>query len=113
MIVTAGGKNIYPEDIEGAFGEVACEELAVFAADFVCPRTGGLGDEELLAVVRDLSDTASVRSANRRLPEHKRITGIVEWPEAFPRTASLKLQRSVLAEQIRTGLSRDAIRRLS
>jgi hypothetical protein len=31
MIVTAGGKNVYPEDVESVFAGLACEELAVFA----------------------------------------------------------------------------------
>ncbi|MEZ4317447.1 MAG: AMP-binding protein [Myxococcota bacterium] len=113
MIVTAGGKNVYPEDIEGAFGELPCDELAVFAADFVWPRTGGLGTEELIAVVRGVSDLGPVRAANRRLPDHKRVSGIVRWHEDFPRTASMKLQRAVLAEALRSALTRDAIERLA
>jgi long-chain acyl-CoA synthetase len=112
MIVTAGGKNIYPEDIESAFGQVPCEELAVFAADFVWPRTGGLGDEELIAVIRGAADVQAVRTANRKLPDFKRVTGVLRWDAEFPRTASLKLQRSVLADQLREAVSRDAIERL-
>ncbi|MCB9677226.1 MAG: AMP-binding protein [Alphaproteobacteria bacterium] len=113
MIVTAGGKNIYPEDIEGAFGEVPCDELAVFAADYVWPRTGGLGDEELVAVVRGVTDLHAVQSANRKLPDFKRVAGIVRWDGEFPRTASMKLQRGTLAEQLRAAVGRDAIERLA
>jgi long-chain acyl-CoA synthetase len=100
MIVTPGGKNVYPEDIEGAFGQVPCEELAVFAADFLWPSGAKLGEERLVAVVREGSAEA-VRTANRRLPDYKRVSGVLPWPEAFPRTASLKLKRGVLAEQVR------------
>lgn len=105
MIVTPGGKNVYPEDIEGAFGSVACEELAVFAADFLWPEGAKLGAEQLVAVVREGSAEA-VRSANRRLPDFKRVSGVLTWPEEFPRTASLKLKRLVLAEQVRASTTR-------
>jgi long-chain acyl-CoA synthetase len=109
MIVTAGGKNIYPEDIEGAFATVDCDELAVFAADYIWPRTDGLGDEVLVAVVRGPLDRAALVRANRSLRDFKRIAGVLPWDDEFPRTASLKLQRSVLAEQIRAQVTRDAI----
>ena len=52
MIVTEGGKNIYPEDIEAAFdGLEACEEFAVFAANYIWP-TGSMTGEQLTAVLR-------------------------------------------------------------
>ena len=38
---------------------------------------------------------------NRRLPDFKRLSGYVTWHEDFPRTASLKIKRAELAEQIR------------
>ena len=111
MIVTAGGKNIYPEDIEGAFGSVPCDEMAVYAADYLWPRRDGLGEEALLAVVRaeDGLDLDALRKANRRLPDFKRVQGVVVWAEPFPRTASMKLKRAVLAEQMRSALGRDAV----
>src|SRR5690606_30185338 len=52
MIVTAGGKNVYPEDVEGAFEELPVEELAIFASGYLWPRRGKLEEEELVAVVR-------------------------------------------------------------
>ncbi len=112
MIVTSGGKNIYPEDIEGAFATVDCEELAVFAADYIWPRSDGLAEEVLVAVVRGPLDRDALIRANRGLRDYKRIAGVLRWDEEFPRTASLKLQRSVLAEQIRASVSRDAIESL-
>jgi hypothetical protein len=36
----------------------------------------------------------------------KRVSGYVIWDEDFPRTASLKIKRNVLAEQIRNRLDR-------
>jgi len=113
MIVTAGGKNVYPEDLEGAFGEVDCEELAIFAADYLWPRVGGLGEEQLVVVVHELRDPAALARANRSLPDFKRVAGQLRWAEPFPRTASLKLQRAVLAEQLREALGRDAVEGLA
>ncbi|MEQ1506358.1 MAG: AMP-binding protein, partial [Myxococcota bacterium] len=52
LIVTAGGKNVYPEDVEFAFaGLPGVEELAVFAANTVWPARTMVG-EQLVAVVR-------------------------------------------------------------
>ncbi len=43
---------------------------------------------------------------NRRLPDFKRVSGYVAWDEDFPRTASMKIKRGVLAEAIRGKLER-------
>ncbi len=37
MIVTQGGKNIYPEDIESAFEGIDPKEHCVFSANFIGP----------------------------------------------------------------------------
>lgn len=123
MIVTAGGKNVYPEDVESAFEGVACEELAVFASGYVWPRysvgSGAALTEELLVAVVRTKAKAGVAAAqseiaarNRRLPEHKRVHAVLAWDEAFPRTASMKVKREVLAEQLRGGAHPSALLRL-
>jgi len=123
MIVTPGGKNIYPEDIESAFEGVPAEELCVFAADYLWPpqpgRQGMVG-EELVAVVRvkDDADDAfaallpRLREQNRRLPDFKRVAGVLRWAEAFPRTASMKVKRKALAETLAAEAARTAVARL-
>ncbi len=103
MIVTAGGKNIYPEDVAYAFAEVPCEEHAVFARNTLWPRRT-MQDEELVLVVRGASSLEVVRAVaacNRVLPDFKRVRGVLVWEEEFPRTASMKLKRAALADQIR------------
>ncbi len=40
MIVTEGGKNIYPEDIETVFDGLPVKEYSVFAANYVWPKKG-------------------------------------------------------------------------
>jgi long-chain acyl-CoA synthetase len=117
MIVTEGGKNIYPEDVETAFDAVAVKEYCVFAANYVWPKKE-LGGEMLVLVVRlenqefteSLKDEIIAR--NRRLPDFKRIAGYLLWGKDFPRTASLKIKRNELAEEIRTSLERSAVKEL-
>ena len=38
MIVTEGGKNIYPEDIESVFDGLPVKEYCVFAANYLWPQ---------------------------------------------------------------------------
>jgi long-chain acyl-CoA synthetase len=109
MIVTAGGKNVYPADIELALADTGCEELAVFSAHALWP---GDTSERLVAVVRP--HTAEIdealRAQNVRLPGHKRLAAVVPWEAPFPRTASMKLKRGVLADQVReAGLPESAV----
>src|SRR5437868_7126962 len=47
MIVTEGGKNIYPEDIENAFDGLPIKEYCIFAANYVW-KAKGLGNEMLV-----------------------------------------------------------------
>jgi long-chain acyl-CoA synthetase len=113
MIVTEGGKNIYPEDVESAFESLDVEELCVFAADYIWPR-GAMTNEELLIVVRpkDGSDDKwreALRLKNRSLSEHKRLHKLLVWDVDFDRTASLKVKRKALAESLRTQAGREQL----
>jgi long-chain acyl-CoA synthetase len=117
MIVTEGGKNIYPEDIETAFDGLAVKEYCVFAANYIWPKKE-LGTEMLVLIVRlenqEFTDSLKdeIVARNRRLPDFKRVAGYVVWGKDFPRTASLKIKRNELAEDIRTSLERSAVKEL-
>ncbi len=105
MIVTAGGKNVYPEDVEAAFEGAGASEACVFAAHWLWPdrRT----DERLVLVARlparEGLDAflAEISSRNRRIADWRRVAGVLPWDADFPRTASLKVKREVLAGSIR------------
>ena len=107
MIVTAGGKNVYPEDIEAAFDGLPCEELVVYASGYLWPDTP-LGAEALIAVAHDVDEerfVSELRDRNLRLPDYKRISGLLLSESPFPRTASMKVKRIALAETLREAAS--------
>jgi long-chain acyl-CoA synthetase len=106
MIVTEGGKNIYPEDIETVFEGLPVKEYCIFAANYIWPAKE-LGREILVLVLRleqNQEFTASLKenidTFNRRLPDFKRVRGYLIWGKDFPRTASMKIKRAMLAEEI-------------
>jgi long-chain acyl-CoA synthetase len=118
MIVTEGGKNIYPEDIETAFEGIPVKEHCVFAANYLWPDKQ-LGKESLVLVLhreenREITDSVKeeIGEHNRRLPDYKRVGGFLAWDKDFPRTASMKIKRAELAEQIRGAARRSALKEL-
>jgi long-chain acyl-CoA synthetase len=115
MIVTEGGKNIYPEDVETYFDSLPVKEYCIFAANYVWPAKN-LGQEMLVLVThleqgQELTDTLKeeMASCNRRVPDFKRAGGFLVWERDFPRTASMKIKRTELAEEIRKILGRGAV----
>ncbi|HYL63155.1 MAG TPA: AMP-binding protein [Candidatus Methylomirabilis sp.] len=106
MIVTEEGKNIYPEDIEAVFEGLPVKEFCVFAANYIWPQRSMVGEQLLLAVHLDPGQAYTeelrrqISARNSRLLNYKRIHGVVLVDEDFPRTASLKIKRNVLAEQL-------------
>jgi len=115
MIVTEEGKNIYPEDIETAFEGLPVREFCVFAANYLWPARSMVG-EQLVIVLHpepgkpNNDDWAAILSErNRRLLPYKRISGYFLWDRDFPLTASMKVKRLELAEQIRQTADREAV----
>ena len=106
MIVTEEGKNIYPEDIEAVFDSLPVKEFSVFAANYIWPQRSMVGEQLILVIhlesglpfTEDLRRDITMRNA--RLLNYKRIHGILVFDEDFPRTASLKIKRNILAERL-------------
>jgi long-chain acyl-CoA synthetase len=115
MIVTEGGKNIYPEDIESAFDGLPVKEYCIFAANYLWPAKT-LSREMLVLLLRleqnqEFTDVLKeeIVARNRRLPDFKRVGGYLLCSKDFPRTASMKIKRTMLAEEIRPILGRAAV----
>jgi long-chain acyl-CoA synthetase len=106
MIVTEEGKNIYPEDIEAVFESLPVKEFCVFAANYVWPKRSMVGEQLILALHLENNQTYTdalrndIIARNNRLLNYKRIHGVVLLDEDFPRTASLKIKRNILAERL-------------
>src|SRR6202142_4188096 len=115
MIVTEGGKNIYPEEIESAFEGIDVKEHCVFSANYIWPQKT-LGNEVLVLVLRleqnqhfDDNLREGIAARNRRLADFKRVSGYLLWEKDFPRTASLKIKREQLAAEIGAAATRESV----
>jgi long-chain acyl-CoA synthetase len=106
MIVTEEGKNIYPEDIEVVFESLPVKEFCVFAANYIWSKRSMTGEKLVLVLHLDAGQQygeelrQEINARNNRLLNYKRIHGVVLLDEDFPRTASLKIKRNVLAERL-------------
>jgi long-chain acyl-CoA synthetase len=106
MIVTEEGKNIYPEDIESVFESLPVKEFCVFAANYIWPQRTMVGEQLVLVIHLEPNQAftedlrKNIALLNNRLLNYKRIHGIIVFEEDFPRTASLKIKRNILAEQL-------------
>jgi long-chain acyl-CoA synthetase len=118
MIVTEGGKNIYPEDIESAFDGLPVKEYCICAANYIWPKNE-LGKEGLVLILhleqkQEFTDSLKeeLSTLNHLLPDFKRVAGYILWEKDFPRTASLKIKRNELADEIGSSLERSAVSQL-
>jgi long-chain acyl-CoA synthetase len=106
MIVTEEGKNIYPEDVESVFESLPVKEFCVMAANYIWPQRSMVGEQLILAIHLEPGQSLTpalrqeITARNNRLLNYKRVRGIVLVNEDFPRTASMKIKRNVLAERL-------------
>jgi long-chain acyl-CoA synthetase len=106
MIVTEEGKNVYAEDVEGAFEGLKVKEFCVFAANYIWPQRTMVAEQLVLVIHlepgQDFTDELKkeIVARNNRLTNYKRVHGIVLYGDEFPLTASMKVIRKVLAQRL-------------
>jgi long-chain acyl-CoA synthetase len=100
VIVTAGGKNVQPEEIEEAYqAHAAIEEIAVLGQE---GRLAGLIVPARSARAADAGEAAireAVRAVARDLPSYQRLAEYRLSAEPIPRTRLGKPQRHLIAER--------------
>ena len=104
VIVTPGGTNVHPGDLEAALlGQPEVKDCVVVGIE-----RDGNAEPCAVVILRDASDLESVvRGANESLAEYQRMRMWVEWPhEDFPRTNTQKPKRSVIADFVRARMER-------
>lgn len=123
MIVTAGGKNVFPEEIEAQFpeagpiGEVMImgEELekgrgeriiavCVPDYDFFREKTGGSlpSEAEIETKIHE-----EITEINRRLESYRKIEKVVIRKEEFEKTAGAKIKRFLYKDYAGIGVSEE------
>jgi long-chain acyl-CoA synthetase len=96
VIVTPGGLNVYPEDLEAALRR----QSEVKDCVVVGIERGGNAEPCAVLIMHGAGSLeAAVQRANQSLAEYQRMRMWVEWPQAdFPRTSTQKARRSVIVE---------------
>ena len=103
VIVTAGGKNCYPDELEDIYSK--CPDALELS---IVGLPDGKGSERVACLVRpDLPENASaeqiatmqsairewIRVEGARVPSHSRVQVLRFWNDEFPRTATRKIKR--------------------
>ncbi|MFB6264312.1 MAG: AMP-binding protein [Bradymonadaceae bacterium] len=108
VIVTPGGENVYPDELEDMYGDhEAIDELSVVGlpddsgservACLVRPELPEDADPDEVADLRDdIRDWFQVQAS--RTASHKRIQVLRFWDGEFPRTATRKIKRNEVVE---------------
>ena len=106
VIVTPGGTNVYPEDLEAALRR----EPEVKDCVVVGIERGGNAEPCAVVILREKVDVDGVvQRANQSLAEYQRMTMWLEWPQQdFPRTNTQKPRRNVIAEAVRAKLQQSS-----
>ncbi|MGA2857207.1 MAG: AMP-binding protein [Candidatus Sulfotelmatobacter sp.] len=96
VIVTPGGTNVYPEDLEAALQR----QPEVKDCVVVGIERGGNAEPCAVVIPRGEADLDRVvERANESLAEYQRIRMWVEWPqEDFPRTSTQKPRRNLIRD---------------
>ena len=109
VIVTVGGTNVYPEDLEAALRR----QPEVKDCVVVGIERGGNAEACAVVILRAHVRLAEVvQRANQSLAEFQRMRMFIEWPdEDFPRTNTQKPRRNVIREVAQAQLLSERIDR--
>jgi long-chain acyl-CoA synthetase len=103
VIVTSAGVNIYPEDIE-----VVLDRQPEIKVSAVIETESAHGPEPLaVLILRDdqVKPDAVINRANESLGHHQQVKRWFVWSGAdFPRTATQKIRKQMVAEKVRASL---------
>jgi long-chain acyl-CoA synthetase len=115
LIITASGKNVYPDEVETLYRNTLphVKEMCVVGI----PSETSHGEEVHAVVVPDWKEwpdrpdmeawrkevAAAVRAASEPLPTYQRIQKVHYWRKDLPRTQTLKVQRMLVQEAILSG----------
>jgi long-chain acyl-CoA synthetase len=96
VIVTPGGTNVYPEDLESALRrQPEVKDCIVVGIE----REGNAEPCAVVILRGDAELAPAVQRANQSLAEYQRMRLWFEWPqEDFPRTNTQKPRRNVIRE---------------
>jgi len=96
VIVTPGGTNVYPEDLEAALRrQPEVKDCVVVGIE----RGGNAEPCAVVILRRDAELEPAVQRVNQLLAEYQRMRLWFEWPqEDFPRTNTQKPRRNVIRE---------------
>ncbi|TVR99740.1 MAG: hypothetical protein EA406_02640 [Rhodospirillales bacterium] len=103
MIVTEGGKNVQPDEVEDVYQEEpAIGEIAVFGREgrilgVIVPDADTVSGKDGEAVVDAVR--RAVETASRRLPPYKRLADYAITREGLPRTRLGKPRRHLIEER--------------
>jgi long-chain acyl-CoA synthetase len=99
VIVTPGGTNVYPEDLEAALRR----QPEVKDCMVVGMERGGNAEPCAVVILREHATAKEVVDrANQSLAEYQRMRMWFEWPqEDFPRTNTQKPRKNVVTEVVR------------
>jgi len=112
VIVTAAGKNVYPEEVEHRYRDLpGVEELVVVGlpaeggGERVCavvvPAAQAEADGGTSAFLDRLRAALDERSAG--VPSYQRIADVLPWSGDLPKTSTMKVKRGVLRDAVLAG----------
>jgi long-chain acyl-CoA synthetase len=109
LIVLGGGKNVYPEEVEQAYGvspvveEIAVLEQAGQLVALVRPNLGEIRAGGVLSVAE--ATRVGLAEAGQALPSYERLAGYALTNETLPRTRLGKYRRFLLPDIYQRAIS--------